>query len=285
MRVRAPQGLAWLLGVPGASAVVLETAVPYSRASLTQLLGQACAVTCAVTCAVICAVTQSHPRPHARTVLLLQYLCNKPFAACLRCHVCARAHTYIHRLSLHANTTLHSPYCPTTPRGGVLQTPTQFCSQETAQTLARAALRRAAELTPDWGSPLLGLGASCALASEPPKRGEHRAYLAAAGPGGEHVAALTLCKGARSRWQEECLVGKLLLQARCRRNARLVLLLGVVPEALGAGVIPDNPTNPSAALCPPTIASSPTAPLLLRHTGLGACKRGGATPCTAADAW
>lgn len=37
---RAPQAAAWLLGVPGASATVLEVAVPYCRDSLVELLGE-----------------------------------------------------------------------------------------------------------------------------------------------------------------------------------------------------------------------------------------------------
>lgn len=36
----APQAVAWLLGVPGASSTVLEVAVPYCRDSLVGLLGQ-----------------------------------------------------------------------------------------------------------------------------------------------------------------------------------------------------------------------------------------------------
>jgi hypothetical protein len=34
------QGASWLLSVPGASSTVLEVAVPYSRISLVELLGQ-----------------------------------------------------------------------------------------------------------------------------------------------------------------------------------------------------------------------------------------------------
>ncbi|KAF8058477.1 hypothetical protein HT031_005601 [Scenedesmus sp. PABB004] len=95
------------------------------------------------------------------------------------------------------------------------QEPAQFCSPDTALALAHAALRRAAAQAP-FGAPLVGLGATCALASEPPKRGAHRAYVAAASGAGCHLASLVLAKGARSRWQEEQLVGRLLLQVLAR---------------------------------------------------------------------
>jgi hypothetical protein len=50
------------------------------------------------------------------------------------------------------------------------------------------------------------------LASEPPKRGQHRAYVAAHSGSGSRLLSVVLAKGARSRWQEEQLVGQALLQ-------------------------------------------------------------------------
>jgi hypothetical protein len=44
----------------------------------------------------------------------------------------------------------------------LLQEPSQYCSSETALQLAVAAYKRAAALTP-FGTPVLGLGASCSL--------------------------------------------------------------------------------------------------------------------------
>lgn len=44
--------------------------------------------------------------------------------------------------------------------------------------MAKAAYQRAADLTP-FGSQIVGVGATCSLATEPPKRGDHRAYIAA----------------------------------------------------------------------------------------------------------
>lgn len=91
------------------------------------------------------------------------------------------------------------------------QEPEQYCSADTALSLAKAAYQRAAALTA-FGTHVVGLAATCALASEPPKRGQHRAYVAAHSGSGSRLLAVVLAKGARSRWQEEQLVGQALLQ-------------------------------------------------------------------------
>lgn len=59
-----------------------------------------------------------------------------------------------------------------------MQEPSQYCSPETALDLAKAAFQRAAALS-SFGTSIIGLGATAALASEPPKRGDHRVYIAA----------------------------------------------------------------------------------------------------------
>ncbi|WIA37878.1 hypothetical protein OEZ86_014725 [Tetradesmus obliquus] len=91
------------------------------------------------------------------------------------------------------------------------QEPEQYCSADTALSLAKAAYQRAAALTA-FGTHVVGLATTCALASEPPKRGQHRAYVAAHSGSGSRLLAVVLAKGARSRWQEEQLVGQALLQ-------------------------------------------------------------------------
>lgn len=83
--------------------------------------------------------------------------------------------------------------------------------------LAHAAFRRATELTP-FGTPVMGIAATCALASEPPKRGEHRAYLAAHNGEETRVTSLRLAKGARSRWLEDGVVSRLLLRVSSMAN-------------------------------------------------------------------
>ena len=71
--------------------------------------------------------------------------------------------------------------------------PEQYCSEATAVQIARAAYRRAAALM-GLGTSFIGLGATCALASVPVKRGEHRAYLACHGSFGTRTVSLILAK-------------------------------------------------------------------------------------------
>src|SRR5262249_30707516 len=55
--------------------------------------------------------------------------------------------------------------------------PAQACSSDTAVALARSARARAARLVPA-GADLVGLGATAALVSDRPRRGEHRFHVA-----------------------------------------------------------------------------------------------------------
>ena len=47
---------------------------------------------------------------------------------------------------------------------------------ETAQAMARAAYRQAAKLS-SFGTDIVGVGCTCALATDREKRGEHKAYI------------------------------------------------------------------------------------------------------------
>ena len=71
--------------------------------------------------------------------------------------------------------------------------PEQYCSRGTAVSIARRAYRRAAELS-GFGTRFVGVGATCALASVPLKRGEHRAFLACHGSFGTRTVSITLAK-------------------------------------------------------------------------------------------
>src|SRR5438094_6499563 len=82
----------------------------------------------------------------------------------------------------------------------------QACSADTAIAMAQAARARAARLVPA-GTDLVGLGATAALVSARPRRGEHRFHIAfanSAGPNstGAHCACV-LAKGRRDRAAEE----------------------------------------------------------------------------------
>ncbi len=94
--------------------------------------------------------------------------------------------------------------------------PAQACSADTAIAMAQTARARAARLMPSTGvgvgSDLVGLGATAALVSDRPRKGEHRFHIAfanAAGPNaiGAH-ATCVLAKGRRDRAAEEDLVSR-----------------------------------------------------------------------------
>jgi hypothetical protein len=87
--------------------------------------------------------------------------------------------------------------------------PAQACSSDTAIAMAQSARARAAKLVPA-GTDLVGLGATAALVSDRPRKGEHRFHIAfanSAGPNstGAHCTCV-LAKGRRDRAAEEDLV-------------------------------------------------------------------------------
>src|SRR5262252_8832304 len=88
--------------------------------------------------------------------------------------------------------------------------PGQASSADTAIAMAQAARARAARLVPA-GTDLVGLGATAALVSDRPRRGEHRFHIACA-----HVAGIAHCtcvmaKGRRDRAGEEDLVARAII--------------------------------------------------------------------------
>jgi hypothetical protein len=83
--------------------------------------------------------------------------------------------------------------------------PAQACSAETAIAMAQRARARAAALAPTEAQ-LVGLGATAALRSDRPRKGEHRFHLAAATAGGIAHCTCVLAKGRRDRAAEEDLV-------------------------------------------------------------------------------
>lgn len=129
----ASHGVAWLHSVPGASATLLETCIPYSRGSTRRIL-----------------------------------------AGC--------------------------------------KYPSSLASVSAALALAAAAYRSAVKLA-SKGTPVVGVGAACALATKEPKRGEHRAYVATHSENAICEYDLLLAKGRRSRLEEDLLVSRLVVQA------------------------------------------------------------------------
>ncbi|HEX3862832.1 MAG TPA: hypothetical protein VHY35_14175 [Stellaceae bacterium] len=83
--------------------------------------------------------------------------------------------------------------------------PVQACSVDTATAMAHGARMRAGNLMPA-GSDLVGLGATAALVSDRPRKGEHRFHVAVANAGGVMHCTCVLAKGRRDRAAEEDLV-------------------------------------------------------------------------------
>jgi hypothetical protein len=85
--------------------------------------------------------------------------------------------------------------------------PAQASSADTAIAMARAARLRAARLVPA-DTDLVGLGATAALVSDRPRRGEHRFHIAFANATGVVHCTGVLAKGRRDRAGEEDLVSR-----------------------------------------------------------------------------
>lgn len=85
--------------------------------------------------------------------------------------------------------------------------PEQACNADTAVAMARRALRRAGELAPAGARPV-GIGATAALVSDRPRRGEHRCFIATATGAGVDAVGIVLAKGRRDRAAEEDVVAR-----------------------------------------------------------------------------
>jgi hypothetical protein len=85
--------------------------------------------------------------------------------------------------------------------------PEQASSAETAIAMARSARARAARLAPADSS-AIGLGATAALVSDRPRRGEHRFHIAFANTAGIAHCTGVMAKGRRDRAAEEDLCSR-----------------------------------------------------------------------------
>lgn len=94
------------------------------------------------------------------------------------------------------------------------QAPAQYCSAETSLAMARRAYDRAGWLCP--GQAVMGLGCTAGLATDRPKKGDHRLHVACQRAGQAVAYSLILTKGARSRQEEEELLDAVILNALAR---------------------------------------------------------------------
>ncbi len=87
------------------------------------------------------------------------------------------------------------------------------CSADTSRIIAMAAWTRATKLGGEVRPALVGIGCTAALASDRPKRGDHRVHVSWQTEFATGTLSLTLAKGARSRWQEESVAARMVLCA------------------------------------------------------------------------
>ena len=86
-------------------------------------------------------------------------------------------------------------------------------STDTAVKMAHACYCRGLRLREQAGTPIAGLGCTAALATDRPKRGDHRCSVAVWTDGGVATYDLGFVKGLRDRLAEDGLVSRLVLRA------------------------------------------------------------------------
>ncbi len=90
--------------------------------------------------------------------------------------------------------------------------PEQAVSRQTALDMARAAYRRALRLR-DNDAPVAGVACTATIATDRPKRGEHRCHVAYWTGSGSAVFSLHFEKGLRDRTGEDAVASRLVLNA------------------------------------------------------------------------
>lgn len=105
--------------------------------------------------------------------------------------------------------------------------PEQFVSIEAAKDMARAAYLRAVFLRQD-DTPVLGVACTATIATDRPKRGDHRCHVAAWSADGVRAYSLTFNKGLRDRDGEDEIASRLVLKALVEASGGFV----DVPTAL-----------------------------------------------------
>jgi hypothetical protein len=130
--------------------------------------------------------------------------------------------------------------------------PEQFCSPATGLALAGRALERARRLAP--GQPVAGVGCTASLATDRPKKGDHRFHLAVlSSPSSGKAVSLVLAKGRRDRVAEEALLD--------------AVLLNTMAEVFGVAVRVEPPLLPGEHLQGEALEPSPLAGLINGGTG------------------
>lgn len=120
--------------------------------------------------------------------------------------------------------------------------PDQFCSPRTARAMAMSGFLRACEYEDPESIPLAGLAVTASLATDRPKRGEHRIHLALQTADQTLVQSVHLMRDRRQRAEEEAIASTLMLNLMaeaCGIDDRLPLEL------------PDDESNERDAMTAP----------------------------------
>ena len=94
------------------------------------------------------------------------------------------------------------PYAASALAAWLGATPEHYCCDRTARAMAMVGYRRAVKLAPDEPN-VVGIGCTASLASDRPKRGAHRVYLAVQTADVTATTAWEFVKGRRTRAEEE----------------------------------------------------------------------------------
>ena len=110
--------------------------------------------------------------------------------------------------------------------------------------MANAAHDRARELAGEGSAPIAGVACTATIATDRPKRGDHRAHVACRRGDSVLCYSLTLTKGARDRDGEEEVVSRLILRAleeACGLESNLDLRLLANEQFVATERVGDDP--------------------------------------------
>ncbi len=104
------------------------------------------------------------------------------------------------------------PYSPSSFVEFVGHEPEQFVAAQAARDMARSAYRRALHLR-EGSTPVVGVACTATIATDRPKRGEHRCHVALWNEAGVSTFSLEFVKGLRDRAGEDGIASMLVLRA------------------------------------------------------------------------
>lgn len=120
------------------------------------------------------------------------------------------------------------PYHETALADFLGHSPEHYCSESTAVAMANRAYERAAWLAPR--EVVAGIGCTASLATDRPKKGDHRFFIAICTAARLGTCSLTLNKGARDREGEEAVLSAMLLNQIAETFA--------IPEGVQVPILP-----------------------------------------------